>query len=171
MAPDHGMSFFDYPIGQPENADRAQVSEVLLPDASEADWTTILEFTQARRFSAGQCVLEAGGGGGSLYVVVEGAIEVLAPRGRFGRPRRVSRLEAGSMVGEVSFFDGEPRSLSVRALTAAVLAEMTPGNFDDLFTAHPDLGRHLLMDLGRIVAGRLRRAEARTDGATADVQP
>jgi hypothetical protein len=26
------------------------------------------------------------------------------------------------------------------------------------------------MDLGRILAGRLRRAEARTDGATADVQ-
>jgi len=94
MAPDHGMSFFDYPTSQPENADRAQVSEVLLPDATKADWTTILEFTQARRFSAGQCVLEAGSGGGSLYVVLEGAIGVLAPRGRFGRAGSAGLMRA-----------------------------------------------------------------------------
>jgi CRP-like cAMP-binding protein len=133
---------------------------VLLPDASEADWTTILEFTQARRFGPGQIVLEAGGPGGSLYLVLEGTIEVLAPRSGFARSRRADLLGAGSMVGEVSFFDGEPRSMGVRALTATVLAEMTPGSFDSLFTAHPDLGRRLLMDLGRILAGRLRRAEA-----------
>ncbi len=154
------MSFFDYPVAVPGDADRAPAAEVLLPDASEADWTTILEFTRARRFSAGQIVLDAGGPGGSLYLVLEGAIEILAPPGRFGRSRPAGRLEAGSMVGEVSFFDGESRSMGVRAVTAAALAEMSHGDFESLFAAHPDLGRRLLMDLGRILAGRLRRAEA-----------
>ncbi len=160
MAPAHRMSFFDYPTTKPEDPERAQVAQVLLPDASEADWTTILEYTQARRFSAGQSVLEAGGGGGSLYLLLEGTIEVITPQTRFGRPRRIGRLEAGTMVGEVSFFDGEPRSMGVRAFTSAALAELTPGNVERLFTDHPDLGRRLLMDLGRILAGRLRRAEA-----------
>jgi CRP-like cAMP-binding protein len=159
MTPDHGAFFFDYPTPA-EDADRRQAADVLLQDASEADWAIILEFTQARRFGPGQSVLEVGGPGGSLYLVLEGTIEVLASRSRFGRSRRVGLLEAGSMVGEVSFFDGAPRSMSVRALTAAVLAEMTPGGFESLFAAHPDLSRRLLMDLGRILAGRLRRAES-----------
>lgn len=160
MPPDHGTFFFDYPTLAAEDADRAQPADVLLPGASEADWAIILEFTQARRFGPGQGVLEAGGPGGSLYLVLEGTIEILAPRSKSGRSRRAGLLEAGSVVGEVSFFDSAPRSMSVRALTAAVLAEMTPGGFESLFAAHPDLGRRLLMDLGRILAGRLRRAES-----------
>jgi CRP/FNR family transcriptional regulator, cyclic AMP receptor protein len=172
MAPDHGASFFDYPSpAAAAHADRAQATDVLLPDASEADWTAILEFTHARRFGPGQSILEAGGPGGSLYLVLEGSIEVLAPGTRLGRSRRVGLLEPGSVVGEVSFFDGEPRSMGVRALTAAVLAEMSPGNFQDLFAAHPDLGRQLLMDLGRILAGRLRRAEAGASAANSGALP
>ncbi len=160
MAPDYGAFFFDYPTPAVEDADRTQAADVLLWDASEADWAIILEFTQARRFGPGQSVLEVGGPGGSLYLVLEGTIEVFASRNRFGRSRRVGLLEAGSMVGEVSFFDSAPRSMGVRALTAAVLAEMTPDDFKSLFAAHPDLSRRLLMDLGRILAGRLRRAES-----------
>lgn len=95
MAPAHRMSFFDYPTAKPEDPERAQV---LLPDASEADWTTILEYTKAWRFSAGQSVLEAGGGGGSLYLLLEGTIEIIAPQTRFGRARRIGRLEAGSVA-------------------------------------------------------------------------
>jgi CRP-like cAMP-binding protein len=152
-------SFFDYPTPARKDSGRAPVADVLLPDAPEADWTTMLEFTQARRFGAGQTILAADGPGGSLYLVLEGTIEVVAPPGRFGRSRQAGHLEAGAMVGEVSFFDGEPRSMGVRAVTAAALAEMTHGDVENLFAAHPDLGRRLLMDLGRILAGRLRRAE------------
>src|SRR5258707_9309048 len=141
MAPDHGASFFDYPSPAAEDADRARAADVLLSDASEADWTAILEFTHARRFGPGQTILEAGGPGGSLYLVLEGSIEVLAQRSRLGRSRRVGLLEAGSGVGEGAFFDGEPRSMGGRALTPAGLAEMGPGNLEGPFPAHPDLGR------------------------------
>jgi CRP/FNR family transcriptional regulator, cyclic AMP receptor protein len=152
------MSFFDYPDAGPEAS--PQEAAVLLPDASEADWATLLEFTRALRFGTGQTILEAGSGGRSLYVLLEGTLEVLAPPARFGRQRRIGRLEAGSLVGEVSFFDGAPRSAGVRALTPAVLAEMTLQDFERLADHNPRLARSLLLDLGRILAGRLRRAEA-----------
>jgi len=151
------MSFFDYPDTEPEAPSPAAV---LLPAASEADWATLLEFTRALRFGAGQVVLEAGSGGRSLYVLLEGTLEVLAPPARFGRQRRIGRLEAGSLVGEVSFFDGAPRSAGVRAVTPVVLAEMTLPEFERLAGQHPGLARALLLDLGRILAGRLRKAEA-----------
>jgi CRP-like cAMP-binding protein len=112
------------------------------------------------RFSAGQDVLAAGSGGRSLYVLVEGTVEVLAPSARFGRQRRIARLEVGSVIGEVSFFDGAPRSAGVRAVTPVVLAEMTVQDFERLADRHPGLARSLLLDLGRILAGRLRKDEA-----------
>lgn len=151
------MSFFDYPDTEPQAPPPAGV---LMPDAPEADWATLLEFTRALRFGAGQTVLEVGGGGRSLYVLLEGTVEVLAPPTRFGRQRRIGRLEAGSLIGEVSFFDGAPRSAGIRALTPVVLAEMTLQDFERLADHHPGLARSLLLDLGRILAGRLRRAEA-----------
>ena len=104
MAQDHGAPFFDYPVPAAKEA-RAQAADVLLPDVSESDWTVILEFAQARRFSPGQSILNADGPGGSLYLVLEGTVRVFAPRGRFGRSRRAGLLETGSVVGEVSFFD------------------------------------------------------------------
>jgi len=152
------MSFFDYPDTGPEAS--PQAAAVLLPDASEADWATLLEFTRALRFGAGQTILKAGSGGRSLYILLEGTLEVLTPPARFGVQRRIGRLEAGSLVGEVSFFDGAPRSACVRALTPAVLAEMTLQDFERLADHHPGLARSLLLDLGRILAGRLRKAEA-----------
>jgi CRP/FNR family transcriptional regulator, cyclic AMP receptor protein len=159
------MSFFDYPTSGPETPPPAQV---LLADASEADWTTLLDYAQARRFGAGQEVLHAGAGGRSLYLLLEGTLEVVPPQARFGRKRPRVRLEAGSVVGELSFFDGEPRSAGVRALTPVVVAELTPDGFDGLVAGHPDLARRLLLDLGRILAGRLRRAEAAAGPANAD---
>jgi CRP/FNR family transcriptional regulator, cyclic AMP receptor protein len=160
------MSFFDYPTSGPESPPPAQV---LLADASEADWATLLDFTQAKRFGAGQDVLQAGGGGRSLYLLLEGTVEVVTPQTRFGRKRPGVRLDAGSVVGELSFFDGAPRSAGVRALTPAVLAELTPDGFENLVARHPDLARRLLLDLGRILAGRLRRAEAAARASSSDV--
>jgi hypothetical protein len=117
------VSFFDYPTVE---SAAPPAAHVLLPDASESDWATILEFTRAVRFGAGHSVLRAGGGGRSLYMLLEGTLEVVTPPARFGRQRRIGCLEAGSLVGEVSFFDGAPRSAGVRALSSVVLAEIDP---------------------------------------------
>ena len=66
------------------------------------------------------------------------------------------------MIGELSFFDGGVRSASVRAMTEAVLAELSPAEFDALAVANPVLARRLLFDLGRILARRLRVAQQDT---------
>jgi len=51
------------------------------------------------------------------------------------------------------------RSALVRAVTPAVLAEMSRPEFDALAAASPDLARRLLFDLGRILAQRLRAVQ------------
>lgn len=149
------MSFFDYPNESPASSPTAQV---LLADASDGEWATLLRHTRHRRFNPGDDVVTAGALDQSLYLVLEGQLEVLAEHGR-RRHRRIAVVAEGSVIGELSFFDGQARSALVRAMTPAVLAELSPAEFDSLAAADPALARRLLFDLGRILAQRLRAAQ------------
>jgi CRP-like cAMP-binding protein len=155
------VSFFDYPNETP--AAPAGPVDVLLADASDAEWTTLLEHTQQHRFVAGEAIVTEGEQDRSLYLVLEGELEVLTPRGRRGAYRKIAVVTAGSVIGELAFFDGGARSAMVRAATPAVLAEMSPASFDALAADSPALARQLLFDLGRILARRLRAAQAATN--------
>ena len=66
---------------------------------------------------------------------------------------------AGSVLGEMSFFDSGQRSAFVRATTPVELAELRLDDFDALAEEDPRLGLQILFDLGRILAQRLRRAQ------------
>jgi len=67
-------------------------------------------------------------------------------------------LRAGTILGEVAFFDGDGRSASVGALDTWHMASKTLEQFRSLDQAHPNLARDLLFGLGRLMATRLRRA-------------
>lgn len=146
------MSFFDYP-GEPRTP--LGDADYFLPDASDEEWATLLAHTRHRWFSAGDAVISARARDRSLYLILDGILEVLAERGRRGY-RQVALLGAGSVIGELSFFDGDARSALVRAVTAAELAELSPAEFESLAAADPGLARRLLFELGRYMARRLR---------------
>jgi CRP/FNR family cyclic AMP-dependent transcriptional regulator len=158
------VSFFDYPNEPPASLPAAQV---LLADASDEEWTTLLRHTRSRRFNPGDDVVTAGALDQSLYLVLEGQLEVLAEHGR-RRHRQIAVIAEGSVIGELSFFDGQARSALVRAMTPAVLAELSRAEFDSLAAANPALARRLLFDLGRILAQRVREAQrtASTSGVS-----
>lgn len=155
------MSFFDYPNEPPASSG---TSQLLLADASDEEWATLLHHTRYRRFGPGDVVVTAGALDQSLYLVLEGQLEVLAEHGR-RRSRRIALVDAGSVIGELSFFDGGARSALVRAVTPALAAELSPAEFGSLAAADPALARRLLFDLGRILAQRLRLAQQSAPGA------
>jgi CRP-like cAMP-binding protein len=148
-------SLFDYPSGEGQPA---QNQDYLLPHGSDNDWATLNKYTRNRRFKAGETVIGQGESDRALYLVIEGVLEAVLPA-RKGF-RRLSTFETGSVIGELSFFDGQPRSAVVRALTDAELAMLSLSSFESLAAANPGLARLILFDLGRILAGRLRAAQA-----------
>jgi CRP/FNR family cyclic AMP-dependent transcriptional regulator len=150
------VSFFAYPNEPPAAAEEV---EQLLPDASDEEWATLLKHTRHRSFVPGDAVVTAGALDRSLYLVIDGLLEVLVTHGRRGY-RRVATIGAGSVIGELSFFDGGARSALVRAVTPAELAELSPAEFAAFAIASPALARELLFDLGRILAKRLRTVQA-----------
>jgi CRP/FNR family cyclic AMP-dependent transcriptional regulator len=149
------MSFFDYPSG----ADPAAAPDGFLTHASDEDWDLLRAHAEALHVAPGQTVVHEGVAERALYIVVEGALEAIVP-GRRGRAVRVSTMAAGTVLGEVGFLDGLPRSAAVRAVTDARLLRLTYESFESLSAKEPALGRQILLDIGRVLAGRLRVVEA-----------
>jgi CRP/FNR family transcriptional regulator, cyclic AMP receptor protein len=155
------MEFFDYP-GTEVATSTEEAPEVFLPEASDSDWSVLLGHCRRRRFGAGEAVITAGATSRSLYLVVDGTLEVL-PEGAkrvLGRPRRVIKVGPGSVLGEMAFFDSGRRSAFVRATSPVEVAELRLDDFDALAEEDPRLGLQILFDLGRILAQRLRRAQS-----------
>jgi CRP-like cAMP-binding protein len=69
------VSFFDYPNQPPTTSSRV---ELLLGDASDEEWAVLLKHVRYRQFSPGDTVVAAGSWEQSLYIVLEGQLEVLA---------------------------------------------------------------------------------------------
>jgi CRP/FNR family cyclic AMP-dependent transcriptional regulator len=152
-------AFFDYPGGQEQ--DRWAAEEVhFLADCSDDDWAVIRNHTELRLYRAGEVVIPLGETDRALYIVASGSLEVVMPRGRRGRASRMATVDAGSVIGEMAFMDGKPRSALVRASTDVQLLRLGFDAFEVLAAKEPVLARTILLDLGRILAHRLRTADA-----------
>lgn len=126
-----------------------------LEDRSEEEWGVVLEHTETRLHRAGETVLSAGGLDRALYLLVDGWLR--APSGT---------VHPVSTFGEAAFLDGHPRAVTVTAMSDAEVLRLGHEAFLALSARRPDLGRAILLDLGRILAARLHSAGDRTAGWT-----
>jgi CRP-like cAMP-binding protein len=149
-------NFFNYPGG--DSGVPAQ-ELVFLARLAPEGWAKLLARTGVRRFRTGEVVIREGETQPALFIVASGRLEVFAEHARGGE-RRFSAIEPGSVFGEQSFFDGLPRSATVRALSDGELRSLTRDAFEVLAAREPDLARAILLDLGRILSLRLRRTSA-----------
>ena len=145
-------AFFQYPTSRPSQSDAAMC---LLRNASDEQWQRLLAHTTSRRFAAGEWLIREGETDDALYFLGSGELEVLMPRGR-GPARRLAVLRGGTVVGEQTFLDHQPRSTSIRALSEGEVFRFSREKFLVFSAREPALARDLLLDLGRIVSLRLR---------------
>jgi CRP/FNR family transcriptional regulator, cyclic AMP receptor protein len=138
-------SFFAYP---PEDAPPTALR--FLAGRPDEDWTRIARHGDRIRFAVGGVVVREGHRDRALYVVLSGRLEA--------RVKPPARIEAGSVFGEVAFLDGLPRSATVVAVESGEALRLSYDAFAKLAARHPELGRSILLELGRIVSARLRRA-------------
>jgi CRP/FNR family transcriptional regulator, cyclic AMP receptor protein len=125
-----------------------------LADRPASDWTTLVERTETRRYSIGHTIIAAGERDQALYLLTEGVVGVVLP----GTQGTFKEIDAPSVLGEVTFVDAGPRSVSLIALTDCEFLRMSVDAFEVLSAHHPELGRAILLDLARILAMRLRIA-------------
>lgn len=141
---------------------RATAGETpLLPNWDDENWKQLFRFTSIRKVMAGDALIRHGEPERTLYFVLKGELEVIVHSGDNLSMGRLALVEAGSVLGELAFFDGGPRSASAWAVSDCEVAAMTPDQYTAFEQNSPDLARELLIGLGRILAIRLRRTNAK----------
>lgn len=101
--------------------------------------------------SAGDYVFRRGEPGKTMYLIIEGEIDLVAGT------RVVETADEGSFIGEMALIEDAPRSASARARTDARVFPIDHIRFQSLVKETPSFA----LDLMQILARRLRRATAK----------
>ncbi|MBM4779092.1 MAG: DUF1003 domain-containing protein [Archangiaceae bacterium] len=105
-------------------------------------------------FDAGQVVFRRGDPGGSIFIVVSGAVEIFV-EDTVGQRVVFETAKAGDFFGELSLLDGDPRSASSVALEATRAVRLDRNDLELLFKRHPTAA----MDVLAVIGKRLREAD------------
>ena len=114
----------------------------------------LIEQLHLREFRAGDRLIAAGDTTHHLLFLLQGTADVWARDGE--RRYRVASLEAGALLGEMSFFNPRaPRTADVVATTHGAVAAMTTGMYDALCRDNPNVAAALEKAVLSLLADRL----------------
>ena len=131
-----------------------------IPQWQPADWQTLFSYARAQRVESGSVLIERDVSERALYFVTSGVLEVTAVLSNHSLGV-IAKVHPGSVVGELSFLDGEPRSAKVWAVADSELYRLDFHEYESFADAHPREACNVLFAIGRIVALRLRRTQTR----------
>jgi CRP/FNR family cyclic AMP-dependent transcriptional regulator len=108
---------------------------------------------------AGAVVFREGEPARHLFVVQEGALELL--KGRDGGDVVLGDVGPGEVIGEMSFIDMQPRSATARATLPTTLWSWSYQSIHERYCADQKCAMLLVMNIARELSRRLRRADER----------
>lgn len=121
-----------------------------------ADWKTLFAHAKVIPIASGSVLIRKDEAKRTLYFVTSGLLEVTAILTTHSLAP-IAKIKAGSIVGELAFLDGKPRSAKVWAVVDSTLYALEYEDYQRFKNAHPALACELVFGIGRLVANRLRR--------------
>ena len=146
------MGLFKYDTQ--DNKEKEVADKTILQSFSEKDWARLLAFVDRVNFKAGDRLIHAGDLDRSLLIILEARVSIF--QGSVSNKTALASFARGSVIGEVAFFDGEPRSADVDAMLDGVAIRISRKKFGRRGAWEPDLGQTILQDLAEVLAVRLR---------------
>lgn len=137
----------------------------MLAALSRPELETLASACRRAEFPAGSVIMHEGEIGDSMYLFVEGEVDVTRTltmkTGRRGFASAEKsfvklRAESAAVFGEMAMIGSEPRSATITAAAACVLYEVDRAAFEELCARDPALGLKLLRAIASLLAGRVR---------------
>src|SRR5215204_3587305 len=126
----------------------------LFADLSREDLEQLYQMAETVSIPAGQRVLQEGDPGDSLYVVLDGELEVTKRQG--SQDVLLALYEPGQFFGEMALLEQAPRSASVRTLRESTLLMISQAAFQTLLSCSASAPLKVL----HTVTTRLRSTES-----------
>jgi CRP/FNR family cyclic AMP-dependent transcriptional regulator len=137
---------------------------VLLQDFTPEEVDVLGSLMLHVRAQPGQMLIVEGDASDWMMLLLRGTVDVgkrIGPEADVrGDNTRLAVLRTGSVLGEMSMFDGEPRYASCWALSAVEAAVLDKAAVGRLIKARPDIGAKLLVKLTQLLAQRLRNTSS-----------
>ena len=106
------------------------------------------------RVSPGQLLIEANETDSTLFAVEDGLLEVVVDRG--GQISKVATVGPGDVLGEVSFIDDSPRSVSVKAAEETTVRAWNKKRLNEALAADKNLLSKFAVAMTELLVERLR---------------
>jgi len=97
---------------------------------------------EGHALDAGTVIIREGEAGRGLFVILLGEVEVMRRDGASGEDRRIARLGAGEVFGEMSLLADAPTSATVRAASATTILFLGRQYFQRLVQALPAMRKY-----------------------------
>jgi CRP-like cAMP-binding protein len=111
-------------------------------------------------FSAGQLIFQEGDPGRSVYIILDGRVQVFT-KDHQGREFPLASLESNQFFGEMALLSGKPRSSSVATARESLLAEFSYKNMQRIMMRYPQIKEVLVQYFReREEDSKKKRAEA-----------
>ena len=139
----------------------AEGDRLSLPGWRLPDWRKLLEGTTVCPFKASEVVIHREAVDRALFFVAAGTLEVGVTMIDGLSIASLAHIGPYSVVGEQSFFDGQPRSANVWGVTEGTLLRWELDAFRRFGEEEPALARDVLFALGCVLSARLRMTSSR----------
>jgi CRP-like cAMP-binding protein len=135
---------------------KSRLFDNLLPEEMEM----LGELCVLRRYKAGDIIFEMGDVGDSLFIMVEGEVDVIHPQPN-GAAKVLATLAAPEFFGEMSLIDKEYRSATVRSRSECALLQLANENVHSFSKVYREGFTWLVVNIARVLSQRLRDANKR----------
>lgn len=112
----------------------------------------ILHICSREIYTVDKAVIQCNDESCQMFILIKGMLKVVFPNGK-----ELSRISPVEIVGEMGVFTGERRSASVVAMEESTLLSIHKNELLELFRSEGDLGIHILMNVIREIAHKLRK--------------
>jgi CRP-like cAMP-binding protein len=116
------------------------------------DWKTLAPYLSMRFLRAGDPLMQESDSERELFILASGELDVSVGGSV------IATLGPGTVVGEGTFFSGEPRSATVTPVSAGIAWGLHWDRFQALTEKHPKLAVDLIKGLAAVLAVRMREA-------------
>ncbi len=102
---------------------------------------SLIEKFKSREVPANEKLLEEGGAGDGLYLLLSGKVEV--SKKADGKKVVVAHLKEGDVFGERSLLTNQPVNASIRTLRKSIVLKLPRRTFSEIASTHPQLLAHI----------------------------
>ena len=132
----------------------------LFQNVLPVELSLLADLVTMQEYRAGEAIFDEGELGDSVFVLAEGAVEILQ-NSATGKPYIVATMTPPLFFGEMSLLDKETRSATVRAAKDTKVLRLTNDNLHVFAKNYRNGFTWVVVNIARVLSARLRETNKR----------